>query len=726
MQFEELLATFMQSIVANLRPDRCFLFASKDQVNQAVAIGGLHQPLQILPQIPTANAPVAHNIIDTVIDSGNAVVIRDLTIAHPFSEDNYCRQSKARSIICLPAICQQHVVAILYLEHQTSYPFAIEGLGILQGLCQQVAISLTQFAECQRLITYTQSLENQIAEHCLATDPESLTPKNLNLEELPHVDTQPDRVVRLSEYKFRQLVENANDLIFSITLDGRFTYLSPKFQEMCGYEPAQFMGLSFSHLAHPDDVASMYEMLRGQLLKRDKLTGFECRIRHKNGHYIWITSNHSAPIEDANGKLVGFQGIVRDITERKQTEERLQLMNDQLLISNAELARATRLKDEFLANMSHELRTPLNSILGITEAMLEQPYGHLVTRYQKSLQMISNSGEHLLDLINDILDLAKIEAGKLELNITETYLHHLCESSINFVKQLALNKGLKLNCQVLVDCPTIVADERRWRQVLINLLSNAVKFTPAGGTVTLTVEADRAAQNLLFQVQDTGIGIAPEKIQSLFQPFMQIDSSLNRQYSGTGLGLVLVKRIVDLHGGVVQVHSQVHQGSCFTISLPCTNFAANSVVHPITPPQSSSHFTTMNQSTSQLPQSDNPLVLLAEDNKMNIEMFSDYLDHHGYQLIIAENGVEAVEMARQQQPQLILMDIQMPKMDGLEAIRQIRQETPLVNTPIVALTALAMPGDAQKCLEAGANDYLSKPVKLKELVGLMQTLLPKD
>jgi PAS domain S-box-containing protein len=725
MQFEELLETFMQSIVANLRPDRCFVFATKDQISQAVTIGGLHQPLQILPQIPTANAPVSQKIVNAVIDSSNAVVIRDLTIAHPFHDDAYCRQTKARSIVCLPAICQQQVVAILYLEYQTSYPFSLECLGLLQGLCQQVAISLTQLAECQRLITYTQSLESQIAEHCLATDPESMTPKILNLEGMPPVKPQADRVVRLSEYKFRQLVENANDLIFSITLDGRFTYLSPKFQEMCGYEPAQFMGLSFSHLAHPDDVASMYEMLRGQLLKRDRLTGFECRIRHKNGHYIWITSNHSAPIEDAEGKLVGFQGIVRDITERKQTEERLQLMNEQLLISNAELARATRLKDEFLANMSHELRTPLNSILGITEAMLEQPYGHLAMRYQKSLQMISNSGEHLLDLINDILDLAKIEAGKLELNIDEAHLHHLCESSINFVKQLALNKGLKLDWQILVDCATIVADERRWRQVLINLLSNAVKFTPSGGEVTLTVAADHMTQTLLFHVQDSGIGIAAEKMPQLFQPFRQIDSSLNRQYSGTGLGLVLVKRIVDLHGGTIQVQSQVNQGSCFTVSLPCKNFAANPAVYPTSTTQSPT-FTTMNPSSSQTLQSDSPLVLLAEDNKMNIEMFSDYLDHHGYQLIIAENGVEAVEMARQQKPHLILMDIQMPKMDGLEAIRQIRQETPLINTPIVALTALAMPGDAQKCLEAGANDYLSKPVKLKELVTVMQTLLPKD
>jgi CheY-like chemotaxis protein len=329
----------------------------------------------------------------------------------------------------------------------------------------------------------------------------------------------------------------------------------------------------------------------------------------------------------------------------------------------------------------------------------------------------------LLDLINDILDLAKIEAGKLELHMGETSVQHLCQSSINFVKQLAINKGLELGYQILVDIDRIEADERRLRQVLINLLSNAVKFTPAGGRIELIVEYDRADQTLLFHVKDSGIGIAPEQIAHLFQPFMQIDSSLSRQYSGSGLGLVLVKRIMNLHQGLVTVTSQEHEGSCFTIGLPC----AIAPYQPLVQSLGEANVDPLGQTTmTQIPpaSANCPLVLLAEDNKMNIEMFTDYLDLHGYQLVVAQDGVEAVALAKQQQPHLILMDIQMPRMDGLEAIRQIRQETHLAMTPIVALTALAMPGDAQKCLAAGANDYLAKPVKLKELVSLMQSLLP--
>jgi PAS domain S-box-containing protein len=729
MELNVLLEKFIQTIMDSLDVDRVCLVGSRDKVNQILAVAARDQlrrdgsrgdgSIAILPAIALADYPhLPHDLIQRVVQSA-AMVIDQMHMV-------------------IPIVHQNHpLFGVLSLE--LSVELSPEQVRLIQGLCGQLAISLTQIFSYQRLLTYTENLEAQIPD-CIqlpqspTTTPENLPiPPSLTVLEMPEVALMSaNRVIRLSEHKFRQLVENANDLIFTITLDGRFTYLSPKFREMCGYEPTEFIHRSFALLAHPDDVAGMYAMLRGQLLKRDKLTDFECRICHKAGHYIWITSNHSAPIEDENGNLIGFQGIVRDITDRKQAEAKLQAINEQLLISNAELARATRLKDEFLANMSHELRTPLNSILGIAEAMLEQPYGQLSPRYQKSIRMIETSGGHLLDLINDILDLAKIEAGKLELQVAETSVQQLCQSSINFVKQLALNKGLKLDYQILMaiddrrshEDQRIVADERRLRQVLINLLSNAVKFTPSGGTIELLVETDRTAEMLLFHVKDTGIGIAADLIPQLFQPFMQIDSSLSRQYSGTGLGLALVKRIINLHGGSIQVMSREHQGSCFTIGIPCVMVdqpSDRSGCDRLSPLQLSENCAPM---PTQSPNHNSPLVLLAEDNKMNIEMFTDYLDLHGYQLVVAQDGVEAVEIAKAQQPHLILMDIQMPKMDGLEAIRQIRQEPRLATTPIIALTALAMPGDAQKCLEVGANNYLAKPVKLKELVNVMRTLLP--
>ena len=270
--------------------------------------------------------------------------------------------------------------------------------------------------------------------------------------------------------------------------------------------------------------------------------------------------------------------LVRNISDRKRAEEALQLSNEKLLETNKELERVTRLKDEFLATMSHELRTPLNAILGISEGLLDQVFGELNQRQQSSLKTIHKSGQHLLELINDVLDVAKIEAGMFTLDLTSVSVCYLCDSSLSFVKHLAIQKNIQLNLIIRDGVPTaIVIDERRMRQLLINLLSNAVKFTPKDGVITLEVRLCHLAQweekeifksELCFLVSDTGIGISQGDISKLFQPFVQIHSNLSRQYAGTGLGLNLVKKLAELHGGEVSVKSEVGQGSCFIIKLP--------------------------------------------------------------------------------------------------------------------------------------------------------------
>ncbi|MDY7022971.1 MAG: ATP-binding protein, partial [Cyanobacteriota bacterium] len=407
--------------------------------------------------------------------------------------------------------------------------------------------------------------------------------------------------------------------------------------------------------------------------------------------------------------------LARDITERKQAEAQLKQTNE-------ELARATRLKDEFLANMSHELRTPLNAILGMTEVLQEEVLGDLNSQQRKALETVERSGCHLLELINDILDVAKIESGQIELDCTSVSIHHLCQSSLSFIKQQALKKRIQLEIKLPVNLPEVVVDERRIRQVLINLLNNAVKFTPEGGRITLEVtfpvqntQESTVKNPLQIDVIDTGIGIPSEKITKLFQPFVQIDSALNRQYTGTGLGLALVKRIVELHGGEVKLTSQEGVGSCFSILLPSiASFSSSAEL------QTSSRLNTRIYSAQ--PQ-DSPLILLAEDNEANIRTISSYLRAKRYRLVVARNGEEAIIQAQLETPDLIVMDIQMPKMDGLEAIKRIRQDPNLVHIPIVALTALAMSGDREQCLEAGASDYLSKPIQLKQLVNSIQRLL---
>jgi PAS domain S-box-containing protein len=722
------------------------------------------------------------------------------------------------AVICLPLLVDRVCLGAVYLESRSAAP----QIALFEGICQQMALSL-----------YYQQGGDRLAVHLA-----ELT----MLKALPLIPTIAPSFSRT----FKQLVENANDLIFMITIDGRFTYLSPQFQDLVGADPDAYLNQSFTQLTHPEDLPRVYQILNFQLRNREQATEFEFRLRRADGSYIWAAASNSAPIEDADGNLVGFQGIVRDINTRKtseqalrQTQERLQFLiattpaiihcisltanttgngsqpisfvsenvetilgykaevimrdmtnwfqwvhpddrprleqiyaqtiaqagqfqteyrflnqrgeyqwlysavkvlvdeagqpieavgytaditprrlaedqlletNNQLLISNAELAHATRLKDEFLANMSHELRTPLNAVLGISEAMLDEVYGPLSAQYRKSIKIIEQSGQHLLELINDILDLAKIEAGKLEIRPSQTSLKHLCESSLCFVRQIAINKNIQLLHHDTYGANCIEVDERRMRQVLINLLSNAVKFTPSGGTVELVAQYDATQQQFAFQIRDTGIGIAAANLAQLFQPFIQIDSSLNRQFSGTGLGLTLVKRIIDLHRGTIAVDSTETVGTCFTIALPIGQF------NP--PPILAAPIAELQPIKVMHPEA--PRILLAEDNAMNIEIMTDYLNAQGYEVIGAKNGIEAIALTHSHHPQLILMDIQMPRMDGLEATRQIRQDSQYAHIPIIALTALAMPGDADRCREAGANDYLAKPVKLKQLAAAVE------
>ncbi|BAY22903.1 two-component hybrid sensor and regulator [Calothrix sp. NIES-2100] len=431
---------------------------------------------------------------------------------------------------------------------------------------------------------------------------------------------------------------------------------------------------------------------------------------------------HKSP----QGEVEFFSTIMRDMRIHKEYEQRLER-------TNAELRRATRLKDEFLANMSHELRTPLNAILGMSESLIEMVFGSLNHQQHEAIATIERSGQHLLSLINDILELSKIEADKLELKVSSVSVAQLCKISLDFVKQQAFKKQIQLNFTLPTIQAEISADERRIQQVLINLLSNAIKFTPNGGQVTLDVTVQNSSELLdthswiLFSVTDTGIGIAPADQARLFQPFVQIDSSLNRKYEGTGLGLVLVKRIIELHGGNVSLRSELGQGSCFTVSLPYNACQLQQTSTSSLPPSVDVEQNSVAIAPTQVitvpttPHS--PLILLAEDNEANINTISSYLEAKGYRMLVAKNGQEAINLTQTHHPDLIVMDIQMPVVDGLQAIERIRQDPQLAAIPIIALTAMAMIGDREKCLASGASKYLAKPVKLKQLTATIHQLL---
>lgn len=402
----------------------------------------------------------------------------------------------------------------------------------------------------------------------------------------------------------------------------------------------------------------------------------------------------------------------RDLSNQK-LDEKVRQRTRELESARALAEKANKAKSEFLANMSHELRTPLHAILGMTDILAREIQGPLTPAQAESLRIVEESGRHLLALINDILDLSKIEAGQIALELHPVNVRTLAETSLRLVRDSARKKNIRLECQLDDRLVEFVGDMRRLKQVLVNLLSNAVKFTPEGGCVTLSATSDPKTGRLVYTVTDTGIGIAPEDLSKLFKAFVQIDSVLSRKYEGTGLGLFLVRRLVELHHGTVSVESTLGQGSRFSVSLPLAHAEAPTLPSPALTRPTPNAFVR------------SPLVLLAEDNTANVRVVQSFLERSGCRVIATGNGREAVELALRRLPAIVLMDVQMPELDGLEATRRISHDPRTKDIPVVCVTAFAMQEDRERCLEAGARGYLSKPFSLPELLETLVRFLPE-
>jgi signal transduction histidine kinase/PAS domain-containing protein/ActR/RegA family two-component response regulator len=438
---------------------------------------------------------------------------------------------------------------------------------------------------------------------------------------------------------------------------------------------------------------------------------------------LLATLANQAAVSFENARL--FRAAQQELSDRMRAEELLERERNSLAqhvqertaalsTANANLARALRVKDEFLANMSHELRTPLNAILGLSESLAEQIAGPLNEKQQKYITTISESGHHLLSLINDILDLAKIEAGQITLDINRVDVNSVCQASLRMIKQLAQKKNQDVSLQIDKGLGLIWADERRLKQMMVNLLSNAVKFTPENGKIGLELHGNQEENSVTIIVWDDGIGLKESDVPRLFQPFVQLDAGLAREATGTGLGLALVAQMARLHGGSVAVDSQPGKGSRFTILLPWEPALAADTVERM---KISRKFRPVK------PNAERKSILLVEDTKEVIMMVRDYLELAGYKVTTAQDGLDGITQARLTHPDLILMDIQMPGMDGLEATQRLRSEPDFQYTPIIALTALAMPNDRERCLAAGMDEYISKPVNLRALVKIIQRFL---
>jgi PAS domain S-box-containing protein len=410
---------------------------------------------------------------------------------------------------------------------------------------------------------------------------------------------------------------------------------------------------------------------------------------------------------------------LRQYEKTRMLATQLRLRNEEIARKNHELEAASQLKSEFLANMSHELRTPLNAIIGFSEILGDGILGELPPRQKECIKDIHESGQHLLELINDILDLSKIEAGRLTLDAEMQDVGLLLRNALTIVKERAMTNQLTLAANMPESPLVLAVDARRIKQIVYNLLSNAVKFTPVGGRVELTLcrrsAADVQAQEVSYRssdalpgmdyagitVSDTGIGISVEEMGRLFQPFIQLDSSLNRQFTGTGLGLVIVRRLTELHGGLVTVSSLPGQGSCFGIWLP---------LHPVQLPESVS-----------VEANGKPLALIVEDDSSHAEMIRLMLEDEGFQTIIARDGASAVRIAGEHASQLITLDLILPDMEGWETLLQLRALPNTRHTPVVIISIVAEE-NARRGLALGASGVLRKPLDRADLVQVLDTI----
>jgi len=501
------------------------------------------------------------------------------------------------------------------------------------------------------------------------------------------------------EALFRGIVENAGEIIFVLTAEGKFAYVSPSWQAVVGHPSQMVIGRHFAEFVHPDDL-SMCTNAFAQLQQQEQtsLKVGPYRVQQQDGSYRWHESRVSSVLDD-RGHLVRAVGVARDVEDQQRYAQTLQAAKEAAEASS-------RAKSNFLAVMSHELRTPMNAVLGFAQLLLATP---LTAEQQEYVTAIVDGGKLLVEVISDVLDLSRAEANRLELAAEPFHLGNAVADVVRLLQPRAIAKNLRLSHWIDPHLPPqAIGDITRFQQILMNLLGNALKFTETG-EVTVRVEGDRLRDDLWefrIAVRDTGIGIARDRQAELFEPFYQGDSSITRRFGGSGLGLAICRRLCEKMQGSITVESEEGKGSTFQVRLQLPVGVPTTPVHP---PQ----IPTWQAQASSL------RILVAEDNLTNQRLISLVLKRLGHTAHLVSDGAEAV-LAWQQQPyDLILMDVRMPNVDGLTATRQIRcqqQRQPW----IVGLSGDALTETREAALAAGMDDYLIKPLDIRKLEAVLQ------
>ncbi len=519
-------------------------------------------------------------------------------------------------------------------------------------------------------------------------------------------DVSAQKQVESELRKLSEAVEHSPSMVIITNVDASIEYVNPKFTEVTGYTAAEVLGKNPRILQSGLTERSIYADL-WQTLESGREWRGEIQDRKKNGEIFWESISISV-VKDAEGAITHYVGVKEDITVRKEAEALHALAKE-------EAEQANRFKSDFLANMSHEIRTPVNAILGMAYLVIQTDLSRKQLSY---IEKIDISAHNLLAIINDVLDISKIEAGKMEIEETAFQLDEVLERLSGMLSLRAEEKGLEIVFKRDPQVPgALLGDPLRLGQVLSNFVQNAIKFTEQGEVVVaielVRLHADTA--EIAFSVADTGIGIEPKRIPHVFENFVQADTSTSRQHGGTGLGLSICKQLIELMHGKLTLQSSPGKGSQFrfvlNLKLQKDDFR--------------DHFKASDKSNRQTPAAA-PLagkVLLVEDNRINQMVAKELLQSFGLQVVIADEGRKAIQQVQAGNFDLVLMDIQMPAMDGYATTREIRNDKRFSSLPILAITAHAMAGDRERCLAAGMNDYIAKPVEAERLLAILRPWL---